>query len=104
MRFIIAASMLLSGGAWANDVSFSVDVAPNAHVSGTVDVDDSSGDINSVKGEASGAVSGAFTLNQVNPQIIVGQGPRLTLKFDRRNQQISAQLDSANPVTLWEKP
>jgi hypothetical protein len=96
--------MLLSSAALANDVSFSVDVPPNVHVTGTVDVDDSSGDINSVKGEVSGAVSGSFQLDPLTPQMAIGQGPRLTLHFDRRNQQVSAQLDGGNTVTLWEKP
>lgn len=101
-------SLALCGAAQATDVSYTKEVGA-VHLTGTVEVDDSSGDIVSVSGEASGAVSGKYTLDMINPNAgIAGQGSsqgaKLALHFDRRNQLVTAQLDSGNPVTVWEKP
>ena len=93
-------SLALCGAAHATDVSFAKDVGA-AHLSGTVEVDDSSGDIVSVSGEASGAVSGKYALSQVAPDARIAG---LMLHFDRRNQAVTAQLDGGSPVTVWEKP
>jgi len=103
---LLAAALFLAlcGAAPATDISFIKDVGA-AHLAGTVEVDDSSGDIVSVSGEASGAVSGKYRLSQVNPDAqIAGASSKLALHFDRRNQQLTAQLDGGDPVTVWEKP
>jgi hypothetical protein len=87
--------------AWANDVTFEKD-AGKVHVTGTVEIDDSSGDIVAVTGEASGAASGKYQLSRT--EIDAEVAGKLKLHFDRRNQQITASLDGAEPVTLWQKP
>ncbi len=104
MRAVLAFTVMalaLSGAAWANDIAFTKDVG-GAHLTGTVEIDDSSGDIVAVVGGASGAVSGKYTLDRVNIDAQVGS--KLILHFDRRNQQISARLDGGDAVILWAKP
>lgn len=92
--------------AWANEVSFEKD-AGKAHVTGTVEIDDSSGDIVGVTGEAlimgdGGSVRGKYQLSRTD--LDAEPAGKLKLHFDRRNQQITASLDGAEPVTVWQKP
>lgn len=105
MRAVLAfgaLSLALCGTAGANDIGFAKDVG-GAHLTGTVEIDDSSGDILSITGEASGAVSGKYSLDRVNIDAEV-EGEKLLLHFDRRNQQISARLDGGDAVIVWAKP
>jgi hypothetical protein len=108
-----AAWLALCGAAHANDVTYAAD-AGAAHLTGTVEIDDSSGDIVAVSGQASGAVSGRYLLSRSDPDAeLTGEGAKLALHFDRRNQQVTAHLDAcakdgnctaADPVTVFEKP
>lgn len=55
---VMAAGLCLSGAAHAGDVPFAANVEPGEQLTGTVDQDDSSGDMNSATGSAAGPVSG----------------------------------------------
>ena len=111
---LLVAMLALSGPAWANDLTYDKDVAPNEHLSGTIEIDDSSGDVNSVTGEATGAVKGAYRLDPVNIQAeIADPAGKLVINFNRRDQAVTAHLDicaspdtctPSDPVTVWEKP
>jgi len=110
---VIAFPLFLSGAAFAGDVPFSVSLGTNEQLSGTVDQDDSSGDMNSATGTASGPVSGTYTLDRGSPHAeLDGTGLKLHVDFDRGDQSVSAHLDTCatpdkcdagKPVTLWEK-
>ena len=109
----IAAGVFLSGAAYAGDVPYTADLGPNEHVTGTVDQDDSSGDMNGLTGVAAGPVEGTFSLGRTNPHVVLdGPGVKLHVDFDRGDQSVSAHLDSCTgpdkcdygkPVSLWEK-
>jgi len=110
---VIAAGFFLSSVAWAGDVPFTAAPGPGEQLSGTVDQDDSSGDMNSATGTASGPVSGTYTLDRNSPHAeLDGTGLKLHVDFDRGDQSVSAHLDTCaspdqctagKPVTLWEK-
>jgi hypothetical protein len=112
-RGVIAAGFFLAGPAWAGDVSFAVTAGTGEQLSGTVDQDDSSGDMNSAIGVASGPVSGSYTLDRTHPHVeLDGVGLKLHVDFDRGDQSVSAHLDTCQTsdncspganVTLWEK-
>jgi hypothetical protein len=88
-------------------------VGPNQQVTGTIDVDDSSGDANSVIGTVSGAVSGKYALDRSNTHAeFPGLGLKLTVSFERADQRVTARLDNCASVDsctagalviLWEK-
>jgi hypothetical protein len=109
----MAAGLFLSGAAFAGDVPYAADLSPTEHVTGTVDQDDSSGDMNGATGIAAGPVEGTFTINRVNPHVVLdGPGLKLHVDFDRGDQSVSARLDTCasadqctagSPVSLWEK-
>jgi len=109
----VIAVFFLSGTAWAGDVPFAVSPGANEQLTGTVDQDDSSGDMNSATGIASGPVSGSYTLDRLHAHAeLDGTGLKLHVDFDRGDQSVSAHLDTcASPdqctagklVTLWEK-
>jgi hypothetical protein len=111
--WLAAAAVFLCGAASAHEVNFQKDVAEGEHVTGTVDVDDSSGEINGVTGDAKGVVSGSFTLDPANRQAeIAGQNSKLVVTFDRRNQSVTAELQTCadgacsggKPVEIWVSP
>ena len=109
----MAAGLCLSGAAHAGDIPFAAAAGPGEQLSGTVDQDDSSGDMNSVTGSAAGPVSGSYRLDPTNPHAeLDGAGLKLHVDFDHGDQSVSAHLDAcATPdtcksgakVTLWEK-
>lgn len=109
----VIAGLLLSGAAYAGDVPFAASPGANEQLTGTVDQDDSSGDMNSATGIASGPVSGTYTLDRSSPHAeLDGTGLKLHVDFDRGDQSVSAHLDTCaspdqctagKPVTLWEK-
>lgn len=101
------------GAAQAVEIPYSAAVG-GVEVTGTVEMDDSSGDANSASGTASGVVNGKFALDGANTQSeIPGTGSRLVVNFSHASQRLSAHLDScpASPdnctagplVLLWEK-
>jgi hypothetical protein len=110
---VFSGAVLLSGAAFAGDVPYAADLGPNEHVTGTVDQDDSSGDMNAATGTAAGQVEGTFFLNRANPHVVLdGIGLKLHVDFDRGDQSVSAHLDTCaapdkcdpgKPVMLWEK-
>jgi hypothetical protein len=110
---IISTAVVLSGAASAADVPYTADIGP-VHLTGTVDVDDSSADVWSVTGQASGAVSGKYNLDSVNTESeITAQGMKLVVIFNPRDRKLSARLDicaspdsctAGNPVTVWQGP
>lgn len=110
---VISAAVVLSGAASASDVPYAADIGP-VHLAGTVDVDDSSADVWSVTGQASGAVNGKYDLDRVHTESeITVQGMKLVVIFDRRDRQLRARLDACaspdsctagNPVTVWQGP
>jgi len=110
---VLAVGLLFVGTAWAGDVPFSVTAGTGEQLSGTVDQDDSSGDMNALTGVASGPVSGSYTLDRTHPHVeLDGVGLKLHVDFDRGDQSVSAHLDncpspdSCSPsakITLWEK-
>lgn len=109
----VMAAFFLSGTAWAGDVPFTASPGGNVQLTGTVDQDDFSGDMNSATGTASGPVSGTYTLDRTNPHAeLDGTGLKLHVDFDRGDQSVSAHLDTCatadkcdpgKPVMLWEK-
>jgi hypothetical protein len=110
---VIAAGLCLSGAAYAGDVPFAITAGSGEQLGGTVDQDDSSGDMNSATGVASGPVSGSFTLDRTHPHAeLDGAGLKLMVDFDHGDQSVSAHLDicptadscDVGPkLTLWEK-
>src|SRR5271154_1444903 len=92
---MIAAGLFLSGAAYAGDVSFAATPGPGEQLNGTVDQDDSSGDMNSATGTASGPVSGSYTVDRGHPNAeLDGTGLKLHVDFDRGDQSVSAHLDT----------
>jgi hypothetical protein len=97
----------------ADEIAFTGAVGPNAQVTGTVFVDDSSGEMNSVIGTVSGAVSGKYTLDRSAPHAeFPGPSSKLTVSFERADQRVTAHLDNCASadsciagavVNLWEK-
>ena len=114
VTFSTAFAVLLSGAASAGEIPFSKELGPNQKISGIVDQDDSSGEMNAAKGTASGAANGEFILGRVDPNAaITGSGVKLEVNFSRREQQLRARLDTCASadscsegawVVLWEKP
>jgi hypothetical protein len=112
LRCVCAIFALSPGAAFAADIPYSVNVTSAEKLSGIVDQDDSSGDMNSAKGTASGPVAGDFAVDQLTLNAaLTGPGQKLEVNFDRRNQQLRARMDicaSADNctegawVTLWE--
>jgi hypothetical protein len=105
---------LLPGPAGAGEIPYAVAVGANEQLSGVVYVDDSSGEVASAKGAASGAVRGDFTLDRTNSDVEMhGAAAKLDVHLDRKSQQLRARLDacpasldSCSPgiwVTLWEQ-
>jgi hypothetical protein len=109
-----AFASLLSAPAAADEIPYAVAVGSNEQLSGVVYVDDSSGEVASAKGTASGAVSGEFTLDRGNADAEMHSATsKLAVHLDRKSQQLRARLDACpagldscspgNWVTLWEQ-
>ena len=105
---------LLSSPAAASEIPYAVAVGSNEQLSGVVYVDDSSGDVASAKGAASGAVTGDYALDASSADAeLHGATAKLDVHLDRKSQQLRARLDSCaagidscssgNWVTLWEQ-
>jgi hypothetical protein len=110
----ISAACLLPVAANAADIPYSINLGPTEKLTGIVDQDDSSGDINSAKGSATGPVSGDYAVDPATVNAaLTGAGQKLEINFNRRDQQVRARLDicasadgctTGDWVTLWEKP
>jgi hypothetical protein len=110
---MFAAALCLSGPAHAGGIPFAVSLGRGVQLTGTVNQDDSSGDMNSAVITAAGPVTGTFTLTRADPRAEMdGPGLKLRMDFDHGDQSVSAYLDTcATPdkcdpgakVTLWEK-
>jgi hypothetical protein len=109
-----ALAVFLPGAANAAEIPFTVALGPGEQLTGTVVLDDSSGDAQSASGVASGVVNGKYSVDGANPHAeISGPGLKLTVNFERASQRFSARLDTcpASPdrcdagslVVLWEK-
>jgi hypothetical protein len=105
---------LLSGPAAAGEIPYAVAVGAGEQLSGVVYVDDSSGEVSSAKGRASGAVSGEFALDRATADAEMHDAnAKLDVQLDRKSQQLRARLDACpisldscspgNWVTLWEQ-
>jgi hypothetical protein len=105
---------LLSSPATAGEIPYAVALGSNEQLSGVVSVDDSSGEVTSAKGAASGAVSGDYVLDASSADATLHSATsRLDVHLDRKSQQLRARLDSCavslencssgNWVTLWEQ-
>ena len=105
---------LLSGPAAAGEIPYAVAMGANEQLRGIVNVDDSSGEMTSAKGTASGAVSGEYALDAMSADAALRGGiAKLDVHLDRKSQQLRARLDSCpasldactsgNWVTLWEQ-
>ena len=105
---------LLSGPAAAGEIPYAAQVGSNEQLSGIVVVDDSSGDVTSAKGTASGAVTGEYVLDGSRADAALhGATAKLDVHLDRKSQQLRARLDSCpvsldscssgSWVTLWEQ-
>ena len=105
---------LLPGPAAAGEIPYAATVGPGEHITGAVSVDDSSGEVSSAKGTASGAVGGAFALDRANTDAeLLGATAKLDIHLDRKSEQLRARLDACaagpdnctpgNWVTLWEQ-
>ena len=104
--FLFAAALagLLSGPAVAGEIPYAIAVSPDERLSGVVDVDDSSGEVTSAKGAASGAITGEFALDAISADAeLHGATAKLDVHLDRKSQQLRARLDNGNWVTLWEQ-
>lgn len=86
----------------------------NEQLSGVVYLDDSSGEVDSAKGAASGVVNGEYALDGSNTDAEMHSATlKLDVTLDRKSQQLRARLntcpvslDSCSPgnwVTLWEQ-
>ena len=109
-----AFAVFLSGTANAAEISYTVAINPDEQLTGTVFLYDSSGDVQSVRGTASGVVNGTYTLDSINTHAeMYGTALELNVIFERADQRLSARLDtcpasreSCSPgslVILWEK-
>ncbi len=105
---------LLSIPAAASEIPYAVAVGSNEQLSGIVYVDDSSGEVTSAKGAASGAVTGDYALDGSNADAALHSATfKLDVHLDRKSQQLRARLDTCpvsldscspgNWVTLWEQ-
>jgi len=105
---------LLSAPAAASEIPYAVAISAGEQLSGTVYVDDSSGEVSSAKGTASGTVSGDFVLDRINVDAEMhGATSKLELHLDRKSAQLRARLDACaagldnctpgNWVTVWEQ-
>ena len=110
---LAAFASFLSGTANAAEIPYAVALGPDEQLTGTVSLDDSSGDALSASGMASGVVTGTYTVDGGTTHAeISGTGLKLTINFERTSQRFSARLDTCsspdrcdagNLVTLWEK-
>lgn len=105
---------LLPGAAAAGEIPYAVALGSNEQLSGVVVQDDSSGEVQSAKGTASGVVSGAYALDGGNANAKMhGATWKLDVNLDRKSQLLRARLDACpvnldnctpgNWVTLWEQ-
>ena len=110
----ILAFSLPAGRATAGEIPYAVALGGGEKLSGIVYVDDSSGDVSSAKGLASGAVNGEFVLDRGNADAeLHGATAKLAVHLDRKSEQLRARLDSCpvsldncSPgdwITLWEQ-
>ena len=105
---------LLSSPATASEIPYAVAVGSNEQLSGVVVVDDSSGEVTSAKGAASGAVTEEYTLDGSSADAeLHGATAKLDVHLDRKSGQLRARLEACpvsldscapgNWVTLWEQ-
>jgi len=111
---LAAVAGFLSGMANAAEIPYAVALGPDEQLTGTVSLDDSSGDALSASGAASGVVTGTYTVDGGSTHAeISGSGLKLNINFERASQRFSARLDTCpvtpdhcdagKLVTLWEK-
>lgn len=103
----------LHGAARAAEIPYTIGAGPGEKLSGIVYVDDSSGDALSTSGVASGVVNGKYAVDGANTHTeLNGTGWKLTVTFNRAEQQFGARLDTCpgpddctagSLVILWEK-
>ena len=105
---------LLPCPAAAGEIPYAAAVGSSEQLSGVVDVDDSSGEVTSAKGAASGAVTGEYALDANRADAALHSATaKLDVHLDRKSGQLRARLDacpvsldscsSGNWVTLWEQ-
>ena len=105
---------LLSGPVAAGEIPYAAAVGSNEQLSGVVDVDDSSGEVTSANGAASGAVTGEYALDaSLADAAMHSATAKLDVHLDRKSGQLRARLDacpvsldncsSGTWVTLWEQ-
>jgi hypothetical protein len=110
----VAFLVLLSIRAAAGEIPYAVAVDSDEQIKGVVSVDDSSGEVTSAKGAASGAVTGTFALDAMSADAeLHSAAAKLDVRLDRKSQQLRARLDTCpvgldscspgNWVTLWEQ-
>jgi hypothetical protein len=111
---LVAVAVFLSGAANAAEIPYAVALGTDEQLTGTVSLDDSSGDALSASGVASGVVTGKYTVDGGTTHAeISATGLKLNVNFERASQRFSARLDTcpASPdhcdagkmVVLWEK-
>ena len=110
---LAAVAGFLPGTANAAEISYAVALGPDEQLTGTVSLDDSSGDALSASGTASGVVTGTYTVDGGTTHAeISGTGLKLNINFEHASQRFSARLDSCSSpdhcdagklVVLWEK-
>ena len=90
--FFTAFIGLLSGTATAGEIPYAVAVGSNEQLRGSVYVDDSSGEVTSAKGAASGAVSGEYALDASSADAALHSATwKLDVHLDRKSQQLRAR-------------
>ena len=105
---------VMPGAAAAAEIPYAVALGSSEQLSGVVVQDDSSGEVQSARGTASGVVSGAYALDGGNANAEMhGATSKLEVNLDRKSQLLRARLDSCpaglancspgNWVTLWEQ-
>lgn len=114
-RAIFAALVgLQSGPAAAGEIPYAVALGPNEQLSGIMYLDNSSGEVASAKGVASGVVAGEYALDGGNKDAELHSATwKLDVNLDRKSGQLRARLDicpvsldrcsPGNWVTLWEQ-
>lgn len=105
---------LLPGAAAAAEIPYAIAVGSNEQLRGVVVLDNSSGEVQSAKGAASGVVSGEYNLDGSNANAEMHSATwTLDINLDRKSQLLRARLntcpaglDSCSPgnwVVLWEQ-
>jgi hypothetical protein len=111
---LAAAFTLMCGAAHAGEFAYPKHLGPNQKIAGVAEMDDSSGEISSGKGTASGAINGDFEVDGANLNATLsGNGQKLEINFDHGDQALRGRLDvcvtpnsctNGEWVMLWVKP